>query len=105
MSAAAIGTFKPPETDRRKVPMNNEIGLADGSATSAASDGYAPKLKFTGSDRFIRELRRRVDAYFEKTGRRKRDCPQMYFKTASILAWFFGAYALLVFVGMSWWLV
>ncbi|MHC4107449.1 MAG: acyl-CoA desaturase, partial [Planctomycetota bacterium] len=52
----------------------------------------APKLKFTRSDRFIRELRRRVDAYFERTGRRRRDCPQMYFKTGSILAWFFGAY-------------
>ena len=32
----------------------------------------SPKLKFTGSDRFIRELRRRVDAYFEQTGRRRR---------------------------------
>ena len=63
------------------------------------------KLKFTGSDRFVRELRKRVDAYFEQTGRRKRDCPQMYFKTATILAWFFGAYALLMFVATSWWTI
>src|SRR5438477_7448415 len=63
------------------------------------------KLKFSGSDRFIRELRRRVDAYFEKTGRRKRDCPQMYFKTATIMAWFVSAYVLLVFVAMPWWVV
>ena len=63
------------------------------------------KLKFTGSDRFIRELRKRVDAYFEHTGKRRRDCPQMYFKTATILAWFFGAYFLLLFAVHSWWLI
>lgn len=64
-----------------------------------------PKLKFNGSDRFLRELRKRVDAYFELTGRRRRDCPQMYFKTATILAWLVGAYLLLMFVVSSWWLV
>jgi len=64
-----------------------------------------PKVKFTGSDRFLRELRKRVDAYFENTGRRKRDCPSMYFKTASILTWFFATYALLMFVVHSWWLI
>lgn len=62
-------------------------------------------LKFNGSDRFIRELRRRVDAYFERTGRRPRDCPQMYLKTATILAWFISAYLLLMFVATSWWAV
>jgi len=64
----------------------------------------SPKLKFNGSDRFLRELRRRVDAYFEKTGRSRRDCPQMYFKTATILAWFASAYILLVFFVHVWWL-
>ena len=73
--------------------------------TLAAAAAKPSKLKFGPSDRFIRELRRRVDAYFERTGRPKRDCPQMYFKTASILAWFFGAYALLVFVVSSPWAV
>src|SRR3954468_23284021 len=63
------------------------------------------KLKFNTSDRFIRELRRRVDAYFEKTGRRRRDCPSMYFKTATIMAWFFGAYFLLLFAVHTWWLI
>ena len=48
----------------------------------------APRLKFTASDAFLKELRKRVDAYFERTGRPRRDCAQMYFKTASILAWF-----------------
>jgi linoleoyl-CoA desaturase len=74
---------------------------------SRASAAVPPALtlKFSGSDRFIRELRRRVDAYFERTGRRRRDCPQMYFKTATILAWFVGAYVLLLFVLSSWWAV
>jgi linoleoyl-CoA desaturase len=77
---------------------------ADRQSNTTQSNN-APKLKFNGSDRFIRELRRRVDAYFEQTGRPRRDCPQMYFKTASILAWFFGAYFLLLFAVHSWWLI
>jgi linoleoyl-CoA desaturase len=70
-----------------------------------ASCEHRPHLKFSGSDRFVRELRQRVDDYFEQTGRRRRDCPAMYFKTFTILCWFFGAYALLMFVVTSWWLV
>src|SRR5690348_11935524 len=61
-------------------------------AAPAAAGSELPKLKFNGSDRFLRELRKRVDAYFERTGHRRRDCPQMYFKTATILTWFFSAY-------------
>jgi linoleoyl-CoA desaturase len=71
----------------------------------SSGPALAPKLKFNGSDRFIRELRKRVDAYFERTGRAPRDCPRMYFKTASILAWFFGAYFLLMFAVTNPWLV
>lgn len=76
-------------------------------ATKSAAAPALPtgQLKFSPSDRFIRELRRRVDAYFEQTGRSRRDCPKMYFKTATILAWFAAAYVLLVFVVTSWWLV
>ena len=74
---------------------------ADISSSAAAHT----KVKFSGSDRFLRELRRRVDAYFESSGRRRRDCPQMYFKTATILAWFFTAYVLLLFVVTSWWAI
>jgi linoleoyl-CoA desaturase len=74
--------------------------------TSAARGGSTlPKLKFKGNDGFFRELNKRVDAYFETTGRRRRDCPQMYFKTATVLGWFLGVYVLLMFVVSSWWLV
>ena len=64
-----------------------------------------PPVKFNGSDRFIRELRRRVDQYFEQTGKRKRDCARMYFKTATIIAWFAGAYLTLLFFAHSWWII
>src|SRR5436190_8856894 len=74
-------------------------------ATVRAHSDELPKVNFTGSDRFLRELRKRVDAYFEHTGRRKRDCASMYFKTATILTWFFATYALLMFFVHTWWLI
>ena len=45
-------------------------------------------LKFAAGDRFYAEVRRRVDQFFRATGKRRRDCPQMYLKTAVILTWF-----------------
>jgi linoleoyl-CoA desaturase len=75
------------------------------SAVAELSEAQLARVKFTGSDRFVRELRKRVDAYFERTGRSRRDCPAMYFKTATILAWFFGAYLLLLLVAASCWTV
>ena len=38
-------------------------------------------LTFGKNSTFQVELRRRVDAYFELSGRRQRDCWQMYVKT------------------------
>src|ERR1700710_3011003 len=80
-------------------------GMAEGAPLEVRSKTKLPKPKFNGSDRFLRELRRRVDAYFESTGRKKRDCPQMYFKTATILEWFPASYLCLLFVATSWWSV
>src|SRR5947207_142933 len=76
-----------------------------GTTATGWPKGSAASLKFNRSDRFIRELRKRVDAYFEHTGRSRRDCAAMYFKTASIMAWFLAAYLLLLFFVTSWWLV
>lgn len=61
------------------------------------------RLTFGRDNTFQIELRRRVDDYFRSTGRRQRDCPQMYLKTAIILAAFAGLYALLVFASSNWW--
>lgn len=63
----------------------------------------ASRLAFSGSREFHQDLRRRVDAWFKETGRRKRDNPAMYLKSAVILAAFFGAWGLLVFVADTWW--
>src|SRR5512133_2142730 len=61
------------------------------------------KIKFGQDNAFQIELRHRVDAMFKGTGRRERDCPQMYLKTAILLASFAALYVLLVFVAGSWW--
>lgn len=60
-------------------------------------------LKFGNDTAFQLELRRRVDEHFRTTGRRQRDCWQMYVKTAILLAAFTGSYGLLVFGTRTWW--
>lgn len=52
---------------------------------------------------FQAELKRRVANYFTRTGKRERDCWQMYLKTAIILAWIGLSYGFLVFWAESWW--
>jgi linoleoyl-CoA desaturase len=44
-----------------------------------------------------------VEAHLRETGRRERDCPEMYLKTALIFASFAACYGLLVFVASTWW--
>jgi linoleoyl-CoA desaturase len=72
-----------------------------GPPIRAAESGRSPKF---GSDNaFQLELRRRIDEYFRTSGRRQRDCWQMYVKTATLVAGFAGSYVLLVFVAQTWW--
>jgi len=61
------------------------------------------RLKFTGEKEFYVELKRRVDLHMTNNGRRARDCPEMYLKTAIILAAFAASYGLLVFASSTWW--
>jgi len=61
------------------------------------------RLKFGKNNEFQTELRRRMDAFFRNTGRRQRDCPQMYLKSVLLLASFALLYAMLVFVARTWW--
>jgi linoleoyl-CoA desaturase len=60
-------------------------------------------LKFAGDKAFYGELKRRVAAQLNATGRRERDCGAMYRKTAIIFATFAAAYLLLVFAAHAWW--
>lgn len=83
------------------------INQTDGSTLPAsdAEQAAQPKVKFTQSDAFLKELKRRVDQYFAQTGTSPRDCPQIYFKTAVIVAWFIAAYILVVFWASSLWTI
>lgn len=62
-----------------------------------------PRPKFAENNGFQVELRRRVDAFFARTGRNPRDCWQMYLKSGVILAVFAVSYLLLVFVAQTAW--
>ncbi len=62
------------------------------------------KLKFARDTGFQAELRRRVDNFFQRTGRRPRDCPGMYAKIGILLACLAVCYVLLVLVVQTWWL-
>ena len=73
------------------------------SATEPSPDATAERLKFSGDNRFHRELRRRVDEEFKRTGTRQRDSAQMYLKTAIILAIFVLSYVALVFFAAAGW--
>jgi linoleoyl-CoA desaturase len=77
--------------------------LADAASGAAPGGEPARKLAFGKNNGFQTELRRRVDEHFRSAGRRQRDCPAMYVKTAILLACFAASYVLLVFVAGVWW--
>jgi linoleoyl-CoA desaturase len=73
--------------------------------TSVLTAPRQHRPKFKGNDQFLRELRSRVNAYFETTKKSPRDVPAMYFKTATILVWLVATYVTLVFFVTSPWAV
>ncbi len=72
----------------------NHAGSANDSGTI---------LKFGKNTEFQVEVRRRVDEFFRTTKLRRRDCPQMYVKTAILLSLLAASYVLLVFYASTWW--
>ena len=75
----------------------------NGKGSLEANPSGIRKLKFGTDNSFQVELQRRVDGYFRSTGLPKRDCWQMYLKTALVLACFGTCYVLLVFVAQTVW--
>jgi linoleoyl-CoA desaturase len=73
------------------------------SVPSRGAGGSEGALKFGTDHSFQLELRRRVDEHFRTTGRRQRDCWQMYLKTVIVIATLAIPYWLLVFVVHTWW--
>ena len=90
--------------DGETLMLSTQAPPASSAFRSQLPQAAHGQLKFGAEDAFYRELRRRVEEFFEQTGRRQRDCPRMYVKTAIILTWFAASYALLVFAAASWWL-
>jgi linoleoyl-CoA desaturase len=83
------------------IQLNHDSARTVNSATEHVRS--AP-LKFQNPDEFRRALRSRVEKYFASTGRKPRDCPQMYAKSAIVLGCSSASYVLLVFVVGNWWL-
>jgi linoleoyl-CoA desaturase len=74
-----------------------DIRAAGGSRSRPPVATYQP------STDFARHLHGRVDEYFRRTGKPRRDAPAMYVKTAVVLAWLFGSYLALLFLVSSTW--
>jgi linoleoyl-CoA desaturase len=70
----------------------------------APSLDASARVRFADHGAFAAELKTRADVYFEGEHRTRRDMPGMYLKSAFILGWFGGSWALLVFVANTWWL-
>ena len=68
----------------------------------AQAESPTRTLSFGRDTAFQLALRQRVAEYFDTTGRRPRDCWQMYAKTAILLVGFALLYVLLVFVAQTW---
>ena len=74
-----------------------------GTLPQVIRDATLAPLKFHSPDDFRRALRRRVNEYFVTTGQRPRDCPQMYAKSAIVLAALIAVYVFLLVVPGPWW--
>lgn len=80
--------------------MNQTVAA---TISPSPTPAHSSALKFTGPNAFQVELRRRVDEYFTRTGRPRRDCPQMYLKTFILAGLFVLSYVMLVFFATAWW--
>src|SRR5580765_983461 len=67
------------------------------------ADAARRNLTFARDTGFRGEVKRRVHAYFVRTGLPQRDSLRMFLKTAVLLVWFAASYALLVFVAATFW--
>jgi len=68
-----------------------------------ASSSSSPRLKFAPDTGFHAELKRRVDAHFEHTGRSRKGGWPALVKAAVLLLALIGSYLFLLFVATTWW--
>jgi len=98
-----INSVEKPEFSSSMVQTFSNAAGHSSRPSAAARVSHPGQPEFGYGDAFYRELCRRVDDYFQRTGKNRRDCPRMYWKTAIVLAWFTSSYLLLVFVASTWW--
>ncbi len=84
-----------------KIEHEQETGTPQALPTRGAASNPP---RFDPGDRFQRELRVRVDQYFARTGKKRRDCPRMYFKSLVVLGALAASYVTLLFTAGTWWL-
>lgn len=93
------------DDDLRRCTLLNETldrGQGDnGNLTLGPAENKG--LKFGKNNGFQSALQRRVEEFFRTTGKRQRDCWQMYLKSAILFSTFAVAYILLVFFAQTWW--
>ena len=75
----------------------NRPARAGLAVSKTASRARTAPTVFARDAGFHKELRRRVDAYFRRTGKLRRDVPLMYVKSAMLLGWYVASYGLLMF--------
>jgi len=85
------------------VNQGTALHVAPAATRRRALADPAPGLKFLDDHAFQLALRRRVDEHFRISGRRRRDCSEIYAKSAILLAAFALSYGLLVFAAQAWW--
>lgn len=76
------------------------------SAPPEPKVGRAPahrKPRFPNSENFQATLKRRVEEYFQTTGKSKRDSVSLYVKAAVIILWLAASYLMLVFLPVPLW--
>lgn len=61
------------------------------------------RVRFPEHGAFAADLKVEADAYFDTQRSGRRDIPRMYIKTAVILTWFVGSWAILTFTQRPWW--
>lgn len=76
---------------------------ARGRLHAEAADAPAPRIDFQGGGAFYGELKLRVKAVIDEPGRARRAQTRMYVKSAVMVLWAVGSWALLVFAAETWW--
>jgi linoleoyl-CoA desaturase len=88
------------------IPVTNSNPDPGPSAEAPAPGDVDRRRKVTfakDASGFLIELRRRVEDYFQRTGKAKTDSWQMYLKSVVILTVLVASYVLLVFFAQTWW--